>query len=167
MQTYTTTERYAEAHGLAVTEVRALARKGLILGAIRVGGPRSSWAIPADAVILTDVSQRSADTAARGSEDSRAAADTRPNRADRPKDMSTGDTPTQIARRVENRVRNVTTRPARALAVVLFLAADIASLHTKDRDARCTRCGWTYPCPDRRALDQLLHVADLIKDGDR
>jgi hypothetical protein len=104
MQTYTTTERYAAAHGLAVTEVRALARKG---------GPRSSWAIPADAVILTDVSQRSADTAARGSEDSRAAADTRPNRADRPKVMSTGDTPAQIARRVENRVRNVTTRPAR------------------------------------------------------
>ena len=82
--------------------------------------------------------------------------------------MSTGDTPAQIARRVENRVRNVTTRAAaRRLAVVVFLAADLASLHTMDRDARCTRCGWTYPCPDRRALDQLLHVADRITDGDR
>lgn len=105
MQTFTTTERYAAAHGLDVTEVRALARKGLISGAIRVGGPRSSWAIPVDAVTLTDVSQRSADTAARGSEDSRAAADTRPNRADSPKVISTGDTPAQIARRVESRVR--------------------------------------------------------------
>lgn len=127
MHDYTTAERFARARGLDVTEVRALARKGLVSGAIRVGGNRSPWAIPTDAVILSDPSQRitngSGDTAARELGSSRAAADTRPNRADRSDVMSTGDSPAQIARRVENRVRNdVTTRPARALADVVFLA---------------------------------------------
>lgn len=168
MTTYQTAAAFAAEHGLDVVDVRSLARKGLITGAIRVGGPRSSWAIPTGAVLLTDPSQRlekAADPAPMGAG---SAADTRPNVTDVPNLMSSGgDTPAALARRVENRVRVVRTRPAQALADVVFMAADIAAQHTSDRDARCTRCGWTWPCPDRRALDQLLHHADQITDGNR
>lgn len=156
--TFQTAQAYADAHGLNVVEVRKLARTGRIPGAVRIGSRRSAWAIPVAAPVVSD-------TAARELMSSRAAADTRPVGADVPNLMSTGETPAQIARRVESRVRVVTTRPAQALADVVFMAADVAAMHTSDRDARCTRCGWTWPCPDRAALDQLLRRADLITDG--
>lgn len=165
MHTYTTTAGYAAAHGLDVADVRALARKGKLSGAIRVGGNRSTWAIPVDAVVLgTDP----VNTAPLELGSSRGAADTRPVGADAHHLMSSsGDTPAQTARRVEARVRAVNTRPAQALADVVFMAADVAAMHTQNRDASCTRCGWTWPCPDRRALEALLLHADRITDGTR
>lgn len=39
--------------------------------------------------------------------------------------------------------------------------------HTVDRDGRCTRDGWTWPCPDREALDRaLLDVYGIVTQGE-
>ena len=131
--------------------IRRDAAEGRIPGAVRVGAARSPWALPkpgnenTPAPVGTGVTRTQTAGAARI-----------------PDLMSTGDTtdPITTARRVAQRVGLVHTRPAQALADLVFSVAAVAAGHRVDRDGMCSACGWTYPCPDRRALTDALAAAD-------
>lgn len=132
--------------------IRKAAAAGRIPGAVRIGARRSPWALPVNA-----------DTPA-----PEGAGVSRTQTGGGPFDdlMSSGhDTdPIGTARRVAQRVSVAHTRPAQALADLVFSVAAIAAGHRLDRDGACAACGWTYPCPDRRSLDAALDAADQLTD---
>lgn len=159
---YETARARAERLGTTVDAVRADANAGRIPGATRVGGPRSEWRFP---VLAAAPGPRDHETRRAGELDGSAGQSVD---RDALRDiMSTGSgSVLDAARRVAERVSVVRTRPARALSDLAFAVAAVASTHVDDRDGRCARCGWTYPCPDRRELAAALDAAaDVVADG--
>ena len=135
--------------------IRRQASQGRIPGAVRVGSHRSPWALPKPG---------NADTPAPiGAGVSRTQTERLPVG---PNLMSPSDTsdPITTARRVAQHVGLVHTRPAQALADLVFSVAAVAAGHRVDRDGMCAACGWSYPCPDRRALTDALNAADDLTD---
>ncbi len=60
----------------------------------------------------------------------------------------------------------LTTRPARALMAATLTLTALHAAHSPDRDARCGRCGWSWPCPDSEALTAALdQVHAIVTDG--
>lgn len=149
---YETVQKRAARTGQPPHLIRADAAAGRIPGAIRIGAARSPWALPVNADTPAPVG----------------AGVSRTQTGSGPFDdlMSTGDTtdPIATARRVAQRVAVAHTRPAMALADLVFSVAAIAAGHRLDRDGACAACGWTYPCPDRRSLDAALDAADQLTD---
>lgn len=135
--------------------IRRDAAEGRIPGAVRVGSHRSPWALPVPGNDNTP--------APIGAGVSR----TQTSGASPYRDlMSSGDTtdPITVARRVAQRAALVHTRPAQALADLVFSVAAVAAGHRVDRDGMCAACGWTYPCPDRKALTDALNAAADLTD---
>lgn len=153
---YETVAKRAARTGEPPHLIRKAAAAGRIPGAIRIGSPRSPWALPID----PDNADTPAPVGAGVSRTQNADAARVPNL------MSTRDTPDPItvARRVASRASLVHTRPAQALADLVYAVAAVAAAHRVDRDGMCSACGWTYPCPDRRALTDALAAADDLTD---
>lgn len=151
---YVTAAAYAAMTGLSLDMVRNMAKTGALKGAVRVGRPGSPWAIPHPAN-----TEDPAPVGAAGSSADKQATVTGAGTSDL---MSSRSRPLTLAREVSDRARLVNTRPARALGDAVYAIAAVASAHMVDRDGRCARCGWTYPCPDRVELVAALEAAHVM-----
>lgn len=150
---YETVAKRAARTGQPARTIRDDAAAGRIPGAVRIGSPRSPWALPVNddtpAPVGAGVSRTQ--TGKPGPW---------------PDVTSTCDhpDPTALARRVADRTRVVHTRPAQALADLAFSVAAVAAGHPMDRDGMCAACGWTFPCPTRQGLTDALQAADTLTD---
>lgn len=157
---YETTGQRATRLGVTVQAIRTEANAGAIPGAIRVGGPRSEWRFP-----LLDTVPGTTKPAEHGGRFGGSAGQSDDVALAAIMSSGSGSVLT-AARRVADRVSVVRTRPARALSDLAYAVAAVATTHVDDRDGRCARCGWTYPCPDRRELAAALLAADaVVSDG--
>lgn len=155
---YESVAKRAQRTGEPPAMIRRDAAAGRIPGAVRIGGHRSPWALPIGPVNANTPAPSGAGVTRTQTGTS----------GPRPDLMSTGEPVDVIgtARRVAGRVSVVHTLPARALADLAFSVAAVASRHGVNRDGACAACGWTYPCPDRLALDAALRAAyDTVNLG--
>jgi hypothetical protein len=153
--TYITTDVYAARTGRTITAVRNACAAGAIPGALRIGGPRSRWAIP------------ETDTTPEGSTPSRAVPEPHPRQARRD-DVTSSGTPTITAAcRVSDALATVpTSRPARATRRAAWDVLATTSRHQTNRDGACAHCGWTWPCPDYRdGAATLAALEAIVCDG--
>lgn len=152
MQQYETVAARAQRTGRAPRLIRRDAAEGRIPGAVRIGGLRSPWALPLEGVNDNTPAPKGAAGVSR----------TQTGSTGQWPDVTSSGEPVDVigtARRVAGRVGVVHTLPARALADLAFSVAAVAARHGIDRDGACAACGWTYPCPDRLALDAALRGA--------